>query len=89
MDLFTVIEGSAVVLRSKGVFKQVPAYRRGNRIYAKWGNGFIRLGGNQLTSAPNVQWETMELPFPVRLGPLKEPLMPAGPEGLVAQGVSA
>ena len=66
-NLFHVIEASAVVLHSRGVFKQVKAYRRGKDVYAQHGGGFIKLGqkinaGNMRgdTSHPEVKWEEIE-----------------------------
>lgn len=75
-DLFHVIDDAQIILRSKGVFYQKKLYRRGDRIYAAMGTGFIRIGSGDATSAPNVSWETMDLPPGVKLakGKLGEPL---------------
>lgn len=67
-DLFHIISDAQVVLRSKGTFYQKKLYRRGNRLYAAWGSGFIRIGSRDATSNPNVSWETLDLPKGVTLG---------------------
>lgn len=59
---FHVIEDAVVILRSKGVFKQVKAYERGGYIYAAHGSGFIRLSVNG-TSVPNVSVDALDLGF--------------------------
>lgn len=53
---FHVIEDAAVVLRSKGVFRQTKAYRRGEFIYAGYGSGFVQLLARGATSHPDVSW---------------------------------
>lgn len=67
-DLFHIIEEAQIILRSKGTFYQKKVYRRGNRLYAAWGSGFIRIGGQTATSNPNVSWETIDMPKGVTLG---------------------
>lgn len=57
MERFHIIEDAAVILRSKGVFRQAKAYRRGIALYAGHGTGFIRLHKDGGTSLPNVSWE--------------------------------
>lgn len=86
-DGFSVIEDSLIVLRNKGVFRQAKAYRRAgsDNIYAGWGSGFIRLGGNKMTTAPNVAYESLDLPFPTVKGKFGEPLIPNGPTHIVGQ----
>lgn len=42
--LFHEIIDAQIVIKSKGVCKQVPLFHRGDRIYAKAAGGFIRLG---------------------------------------------
>jgi len=78
-ELFHIIEEGQVVLRSKGTFFQKKAYRRGNRIFAAWGGGFIRIGAGDATSNPHVSWETLDLPFETIKGSLGEPLIPIMP----------
>lgn len=60
MNLFHIIDDAQVILRSKGVYYQKKVYQRGKRLYAAWGGGFIRLGGNEATSNPNVSWEDLD-----------------------------
>lgn len=56
-NLFHVIDDAQVVLRSKGVFKQVKLYRRGEHVYAGWGSGFIRLLKHGQTTHPSVSYD--------------------------------
>lgn len=73
-----VIHDARVLLRSRGVFYQQRVYRGpNNRLFAEWGTGFIRLGGQDATSDPNVSLEALDLPFDPARGPLKEPLVPS------------
>lgn len=63
-QLFHIIEGAQAVLASRGVYRQAPLYRREDRIYAKFGSGFVRLDQCFGTSAPNVSWRSLDgLPF--------------------------
>ena len=42
---FHAIPDGRILLRSKGNFFQRPAFRGpGNRLFASWGSGFIRIG---------------------------------------------
>lgn len=59
MSLFRVIEDAQIILRNRGVYKQVKLYDRGGRLYAQWGSGFIVLLASGNTSHPNVVWEDM------------------------------
>lgn len=63
MNLFHVVDDTHVILRSKGVYRQAKVYRRGDALYAGWGNGFVQLRGNDGTSNPNVSWEETDAPF--------------------------
>ena len=60
--LFHIIEGAQVILRSRGVYFQRELYYRGDRLFAKHGGGYVRLGPDESTSAPAVSWETMDIP---------------------------
>lgn len=79
VDLFHIIPDAQAILRSKGVFKQAKVYRRGDRIYAQWGSGFIRLGGRDATSCPGVSYESLDLPADIASimtsGPTREPIL--------------
>lgn len=66
--MFTVIEGSVAVSKSKGIYRQGKLYERNKRIYAQWGNGYITIskggsGPNFSTSIPDVVIEEYHLPF--------------------------
>lgn len=61
MNFFQPIEGEAAVLVTKGVYKQVPLYRRGGHLYAKHGAGFVRLMADGATTAPSVRLETISV----------------------------
>ena len=64
--MFHQIEDASVVLRSRGVYYQKSLFRRGRFIYAKWGNGFIRIiDRKDGTSVPNVTYEDIDLPFEI------------------------
>lgn len=76
MDTFAIIEDGIVILRSRGVYYQRKVYKRGDRIYAQHGGGFIRLGANGYTSTPNVTYESLDLPFEPARGKALEPLVP-------------
>lgn len=58
--LFHIIPDSQVVVRSRGTYYQKKLYRRGDRLYAGWGGGFVRLGAVDATSNPNVSWEEID-----------------------------
>lgn len=76
-DLFHIIEDAQVILRSKGTFYQKKVYRRGDRLFAGWGSGFIRLGGGDATSCPNVSYESLNLPAHIQIkrGSVGEPIL--------------
>lgn len=76
MDVFSVVQDSCVILRSKGVYRQEKVYQRGDRLYAGYGKGFIRLGGKGFTTCPNVTYESLDVPFETQAGATGEPLVP-------------
>ncbi|MCR9276232.1 MULTISPECIES: hypothetical protein [unclassified Mameliella] len=57
---FTIIEDAFVLIRTGGVYQQSQLYARGNKLFAKKGAGFIRLGIGGETSAPNTRWTEIE-----------------------------
>lgn len=61
MELFTVIEGAQAILIQKGVWRQVPLYERAGRIFAKWGQGYISLRKDGVTTGPSVRWEAIDI----------------------------
>lgn len=79
MDNFYHIPDAQVILRTRGVFRPAKVFRRGDRLYAQLGTGFIRLGGGDVTSCPSVSYEALDLPDSVSvaltLGPTREPLI--------------
>lgn len=59
--LFHAIPGAQCVLKSKGVFKQVDVFVYGDRLFAKWGSGYIGLKSHSNgTTVPSVLWEHLE-----------------------------
>ncbi len=62
MERFHLIDDAAAILVSKGVFRQVKVFRRGNELFAGHGSGFIRLYDKRGTSLPNVSLEALEVP---------------------------
>ena len=61
-QLFHIFEGVQVILRSRGVWYQREVYYQGNRLFAKHGGGYIRLGPDESTSAPAVSWDHLDIP---------------------------
>jgi len=81
MDRFHVIDDAAVILRTRGVYRQAKVYRRGIDVYAGFGNGFVRLHAGGGTSAPNLSWDAIDIggmPAPVgdSFGRLTLPFLP-------------
>jgi hypothetical protein len=76
--LFHIVENAVAILRSKGVYRQVPIYTRTNpttyeaELFAKWGGGFIGLRAHGGTTVPHVMWEHVDGVEwqPVRFGAL-------------------
>lgn len=73
--LFHVIEDAQVVLFSRGVYRQVKLYYRGDELFAAWGGGYVRLGASGGTSRPDVSYLHLDLPdsVTVRAGRLGVP----------------
>lgn len=61
MNLFHEIAGAQVIITSRGVYQQVPAFRKGKQVYAKYGSGFVRLLGGSGTTAPQVSWQEISV----------------------------
>lgn len=61
MDRFHVLDDAAVILRSRGVYRQAKVYLRGTGIYAGAGAGFIRLYAGGGTGVPSISWEDIDL----------------------------
>lgn len=62
MNRFHIIDDAAVILRTKGVFRQAKVFRWGEELFAQHGPGFIKLYPRGGTSHPQVSWLDMELP---------------------------
>ena len=62
MDRFHILDDCAVILRSKGVYKQAKVYARDGRLYAAHGGGFVSLMANLRTSHPDVSWDETDAP---------------------------
>lgn len=60
MQFVSVIEGAFAWMYTKGIFRQVPLYIRGEAIFAKWGAGYVRLRANGATSNPNIRWNELD-----------------------------
>lgn len=56
MNFFTIIPDAQAILHARGVYRQVPLYARGEKVYARYGGGYVRLSVGGATSAPNVRW---------------------------------
>lgn len=56
MERFHIIDDAAVILRVKGVYRQVKVYQRAGELYAGWGGGFIGLRRNNGTTRPDISW---------------------------------
>lgn len=80
-DGFAHIEEAQVTLNIKGTFKIAEVYKRmsSDRVYAKHGSGFIRLGSGGFTSSAGVKYENLDAPFEFSKGVTGEPIMPSGP----------
>jgi hypothetical protein len=57
IELFHRIDEAQVIVRRRGVFKQVPLYRRGERVYALLGGGYVRLLARGASTQPDTMWE--------------------------------
>ena len=71
MPVFSQIPGATVVLKSGGVYRQAEVYRYGNRLFARYGGGYVALHkescGGFATSAPKVSWESLEGVQPITI----------------------
>lgn len=83
MERFHIIDDAAAVLRSKGVYRQAKVYRRGNDVYAGWGNGFIRLLRGSATTHPNVSWDGIEADGVIWSGPSDQPKIAGAKVGAI------
>ena len=62
MDYFTIIPEGQAIMVSRGVYRQVPVYARGGKVYARHGGGYVRLIQGGSTTAPNIRWVEIDTP---------------------------
>jgi hypothetical protein len=67
--LFHIIDDAHVVMKAGGVFYQKKVFIRGDRLFAGWGSGFVRIGPIDSTSRPKVSWESIDLPAFITMDP--------------------
>jgi hypothetical protein len=60
VNYFVVIPEAQAIIHSRGVYRQVPLFERGGRLYAKQGSGFVRLFQGGGTSCPAVKWAEID-----------------------------
>lgn len=61
MDRFHVIDEGCVIIRRKGLFRQVAVFQRGGGLYAKYAGGFVRLYVNGNSGIPDLTWDEIDL----------------------------
>lgn len=61
MQRFHVVDEAAVILRSRGVYRQAKVFLRGEGVYAAHGGGFVRLYKGGGTSVPALSWDDVEI----------------------------
>lgn len=59
MSFFKHIEGEAAIVVNNGVYRQCDLYERDGYLYAKVGNGFVRLMSDGATTKPKTRLETL------------------------------
>lgn len=64
MNRFHIIDDAAVILRSRGVYRQAKVFVRGDGLFAGHGGGFVRLYTNGGTSVPTLSWEDIDVGQP-------------------------
>ena len=60
MNFFQPLDGH-VLLRHQGVFSEHQLYVLGNELFARKGNGYIRLYENNATSKSKVFWQDLRM----------------------------
>lgn len=61
MNRFHIIDDAAVIMRSKGVYRQAKVFVRGDGLYAGHGAGFVRLYAGGGTSVPTLSWDDIDI----------------------------
>ena len=59
---FHRVDDAYVILQKAGVYKQADVYRRGKRLYAKYGSGYVRLSAHG-TSVPSLMVDGWDIPL--------------------------
>jgi hypothetical protein len=62
MEFFTAIPEGQAIIYANGVYRQTALYMRGERVYAKYGSGFVRLSQGGSTSHPKFRWADLYTP---------------------------
>jgi len=62
MNFITEIPEGQAIVHSRGVYRQVPLYERGGKVYARHGGGYVRLSQGGATSSPTVRWAEFDTP---------------------------
>lgn len=65
MNSFLKLEGDFAIVANKGVYKQVDLYTLADYLFAKHGQGFVRLYANGGTSSPNLQVKHIDITAPI------------------------
>lgn len=83
--MFHIINDSSVIIKSGGVYKQVPVFTHDRQIFAKNGSGFIKLFRHlNGTSSPKISWEDLRLPFVVTYNNVGTLMMPENVDNVVS-----
>lgn len=63
-NLFHEIPDAQVILKRKGVYRQVKLFQRCQRVYAQYGTGFIGLfqDSEGCTTVPDIRWVDLHSP---------------------------
>jgi hypothetical protein len=59
MSYFTELTGDHAILFVNGVYTQVQLYTRNQELFAKHGQGFVRLNSDYSTSKPKLKLESL------------------------------
>lgn len=65
MSFFQHVEGEAAILVENGVYRQVDLYQRDGYLYAKVGNGFVRLMADGATTKAKLRLDFMSFDKPL------------------------
>lgn len=60
MTFFTTIPDAFAVIHMSGVYRQVPLFERGGKVYARFGSGYVRLSNGGSTSHPKIRWAEID-----------------------------